>query len=135
MNLLIMNLRIAGMLMIALALFHTLLPGRFKWKEEFAPLTLLSRQIMYVHTFFIALIVLLMGVLCAVYADELIKPGLAMPLACGLLLFWGLRGFFQLFVFSAALWKGKTFETRVHLFFSALWLYFSAVFLWLVLSY
>lgn len=135
MNALILNLRIVGMLMIALALFHALLPGRFKWKDEFASLSLLSKQIMYVHTFFVALMVLLMGILCAVYAEELTMPGLAEPLAYGLLLFWGLRGVFQFFVFSSALWSGKAFETRVHLFFSALWIYFSSIFLWLVLNF
>jgi hypothetical protein len=66
------NLKISGLLLIILALLHIGFPKYFDWKTELKSLTLLTRQVMYVHTFFIALVVLLMGVLCFTSAAELI---------------------------------------------------------------
>jgi hypothetical protein len=114
-------------------LVHLIFPKRFKWKEEFAPLTLLSRQIMYVHTFFVALVVLLNGILCFALAGPLVEDTpLSKALAWGMLIFWGLRCLFQFFVYSSKLWRGKKFETAVHTFFSGVWIYFTFVFAWLV---
>jgi len=123
-----LHIKIAGALMVALALLHAVFPRRFRWKEELAPLSLLSRQIMYVHTFFIALTVLLMGALCITSAEELENTELGKRIAAGLALFWTVRLLIQFFGYSSALWKGKTFETTAHIFVSILWLYFSIVF-------
>lgn len=83
---------------------------------------------MYIHTFFIALIVLLMGLLCISASSELIETNLGHKLSFGLFIFWGLRFFIQFFGYSSKLWKGKAFETTVHIIFSILWLYISSVF-------
>jgi len=123
-----LHIKVAGALMVALALLHAVFPRRFRWKEELAPLSLLSRQIMYVHTFFIALTVLLMGALCITSAEELDNTELGTRIAAGLALFWTVRLLIQFFGYSSALWKGKTFETTAHIFVSILWLYFSIVF-------
>lgn len=129
MNDLNLHLKIAGAMMIVLALVHLVFPKRFNWKQEFAPLTLLSRQIMYVHTFFVALVVLLNGILCFVFAEALVQVHpLSKALALGMFIFWGLRCLFQFFVYSPKLWKGKKFETAVHIFFSGVWIYFVLVF-------
>lgn len=121
-------LKIAGWLLIALALFHIVIPGKFKWKEELAPLSLFNRQVMYVHTFFIAFVVFLMGVLCINSSADIITTPLGQKVALGLAVFWGLRLFFQFFVYSANLWKGKREETIAHVMFSILWVYLSLVF-------
>lgn len=120
---------IAGGLQVALALVHFIFPRYFKWKEQLAGLTLINRQLMYVHTFFIALVVLLMGGLCLVAPADIIQTGLGKYLSLGLFLFWGTRLFFQFFVYRWALWKGKPFETAIHFLFSLIWIYLSAVFL------
>ena len=83
---------------------------------------------MTVHTFFIALTVFLMGLLCFTSAKEIIETELGNKIALGLGVFWSIRLFVQFFVYSVKLWKGKTFETIVHVFFSGLWIYFSIVF-------
>ncbi len=133
MNDLVLHLKIIGILMILLSLVHIGFPSRFKWKEEFAPLTLLSRQIMYVHTFFVALVVILNGVLCFLLADELLeRTSVNKALAWGMLIFWALRCLFQFFVYSPKLWRGKKFETLMHILFSGVWIYFTFVCVWLV---
>lgn len=83
---------------------------------------------MYVHTFFIALMVLLMGLLCITSADELIVTGLGRKLAGGLAVFWCCRLLMQFFGYSSILWKGKTFETLMHIIFTLLWIYLTVIF-------
>ncbi len=123
-----LQLQIVGALLILLALMHIAFPKRFGWKEELSSLSLLSRQIMYVHTFFIALVVFLTGVLSLFFADLLLTEELGVIICLGLSLFWLLRLFFQLFVYSKKLWKGKRFETTVHIIFTGLWAYFALVY-------
>ena len=123
-----LNLKIAGVLQIALALLHARFPKRFGWKEELAPLSLLSRQVMYVHTFFIALTVFLMGILCVTSAGDLINTALGQRVSLGLAIFWITRLVVQFFGYSSELWRGKTFETVIHIVFSVLWAYLSLTF-------
>lgn len=122
------HLKIIGILLIMLALIHVIFPKYFKWKEELKTLGLMNRQMMSVHMFFIALIVFMMGVLCLISTNELTETKLGKTIALGLCIFWSVRLFVQLFVYSTALWKGKMFETIVHIFFSILWAYISIVF-------
>ncbi len=84
---------------------------------------------MYVHTFFIALTVLLMGVLCLTSSVQLIETDLGKKICLGFGIFWAIRLFIQFFVYSSKLWKGKIFETIIHIVFSFLWVYLSYVFL------
>lgn len=44
-------------------------------------------------------------------------------------MFWALRLFTQFFVYSPKLWRGKRFETVVHIAFSMLWTYATGLFL------
>ena len=91
-------------------------------------LSLINRQMMIVHTFFIALTVFLMGLLCFTSSKELINTRLGQTIALGFAIFWSIRLLIQFFGYSAELWKGKTFETSIHIIFSLLWLYLSYVF-------
>jgi hypothetical protein len=91
----------------------------------------MNRQLMYVHTFFIAFVVMLMGLLCITSANELMQTALGKKISFGLWLFWTVRLLVQFFGYSSQLWKGKRFETIVHIVFSFLWVYLSVVF-WVV---
>jgi len=124
------HFKIIGVLLVALALVHIIFPRYFKWKEELKSLSLINRQMMAVHTVFIALIVFLIGLLCLTSATELIETKLGKTISLGLGIFWTTRLFIQFFGYSTELWKGKTFETAVHILFSLLWAYLSIVFLW-----
>ena len=116
--------------MTILAIIHAIFPKYFNWKEELKQLSLINRQLIMVHTFFIALVVLLIGLLCMTSATELIQTKLGKTISLGLGIFWTIRLFFQFFIYSSLLWKGKIFETAVHILFSLLWIYMSTVFLW-----
>ena len=85
---------------------------------------------MVIHTFFIALVVLLMGLLCLTSSSQLINTELGKTITFGLAVFWTIRLIVQFFGYSGKLWKGKPLETTIHITFSGLWMYFSFVF-WL----
>jgi hypothetical protein len=123
-----LHLEAIGIILILLAIVHGVFPRRFNWQKEMSSLSLLNKQMMYVHTFFIALIVLLMGILCLSSAKELIETGLGKRICFGLGLFWMIRLVIQFFGYSSKLWKGKTFETTVHIVFIFLWTYLSFIF-------
>ena len=125
-----LHLKIIGLLLVVLALVHVIFPRYFDWKIQLGGLSLINRQMMYVHTFFIGLAVLLMGVLCLTSAAELIATALGRKISIGLFLFWLARLIVQFFGYSSELWKGKPFESTVHVVFTLLWIYLSGVFLW-----
>lgn len=117
-----------GFLLMALALVHSIFPKYFSWKDELIKLSLVNRQMMQVHTFFIAFVVFLMGLLCVTSYTDLIHTPLGKRIALGFSVFWGIRMLFQFFIYSPKLWKGKTFETIVHVVFSIFWIYLTTVF-------
>ncbi len=123
------HIKIIGFLLIALALVHIIFPKYFNWGKELKFLSLINRQMMTVHMFFIAFTVFLMGLLCLTSTSELIETNLGKKISLGLGVFWTIRLFIQLFVYSTDLWKGKKFETLIHILFSIFWIYFSSIFL------
>jgi len=123
------HIKIVGSLLIALSLTHIIIPKYFKWEQELTSLSLITKQILYVHTFFIAFIVLLMGMLCLCYAHEILYDPFGRAISFGLFVFWLTRLIFQFFVYSPRVWRGKRFETIIHVVFSVLWFYFTGVFL------
>src|SRR5215203_5549065 len=129
-----LHLKIIGWLMVALAMLHLIFPKYFQWSKELAPLSLINKQLMYVHTFFIGLVVLLMGIFCIYSAGEIIDTKLGKQMALGFFIFWSVRLAFQFFVYSSKLWKGKKFETVIHILFSMLWIYFSLTFFFIFLA-
>ncbi len=128
-----LHYKFIGITLIMLAFVHAFFPKYFKWKEELKHLSLINRQMMLVHTFFIALVLFLMGILCITAPNELIETKLGKIISIGLGIFWATRLFFQFFIYSATLWKGKTFETIIHILFIILWSYLSVVFFYTAL--
>jgi hypothetical protein len=126
-----LHLKLVGLSLIVLGVSHAFFGRRFGWKEEFARVSLLNRQIFYVHCFFIALVVSMLGVLCLVFTEALLEPSLlGRVLLSGIVLFWACRLGFQFFVYDASLWRGHPFNTRMHILFALLWSYYVAVFSW-----
>lgn len=123
-----LHVNIIGVLLVSLALIHVIFPRYFNWRQELAALNLINRQLMYVHTFFVALVVLLMGIGCIAAAHDIVHTHLGHQLALGLAIFWGARLYCQFFVYSPLLWQGKPFETTVHAAFAVLWTYLTLVF-------
>jgi hypothetical protein len=121
------HLKIIGYLLMLLALIHVVFPKYFNWKEELKYLSLINKQMMMVHTFFIALTVFLMGSIFVLESKELIETNLGRKIILGFAIFWSIRLFMQLFVYSPKLWRGKKFETIFHVFFTCFWVYISTV--------
>lgn len=125
-----LHLKIIGLALIALSLVHVIFPRYFDWRRELSALSLINRQMMVVHTFFIALTVMLMGLLCFFSASDLLNTRLGKHICLGLGIFWGIRVLVQFFGYSPKLWRGRAFETMVHVFFSMFWMYMTGVFWW-----
>jgi hypothetical protein len=123
-----LHLKIVGSLLIALSLMHVGIPRYFTWEQELTTVSLITKQILYVHTFFIALIVMLIGLLCVGYSHELVYDSLGRVISLGLFGFWLIRLIFQFVVYSPKVWRGKRFETIMHIVFAITWAYFAAVF-------
>lgn len=124
-----MHFKLIGSLLIILAFLHVVFPWYFKWKQELAGLSIINRQLMYVHSLFIALAVLLVGVLCVTSASELLNTPLGRRISLGIGLFWGARLLIQFIGYSPATWRGKTFETVIHILISIFWIYLTTVFI------
>ena len=124
-----LHLKAIGFLLVILALLHSAFEKYFNWRQEFAAVSLINRQMMYVHTFFVAFVVLLMGLLCLTSAPELIGTALGRKVLLGFGVFWMARLLIQFFGYSRELWRGKRFETGVHVIFSVFWTYLSVIFL------
>jgi len=84
---------------------------------------------MYVHMFFIAFAVFLTGLLCLTSSNELLNTTLGKRISLGLGMFWIVRLGVQFFGYSSKTWKGKSFETTIHILLSVLWIYLSTVFI------
>ena len=124
-----LQIQIVGILLVILALLHIAFPKYFNWRQELGSLSLINRQMFYVHSFFIAFTVLLMGLLCLTSTHELLNTGFGKRICMALGIFWIVRLIIQFFVYSPELWKGKRFETVVHILLSVLWIYTGTVFI------
>jgi membrane-bound ClpP family serine protease len=124
-----LHLKIIGISLMLLALLHFSFPKYFNWKQELHALSIINRQLMYVHAFFIAFGIFLMGLLCLTSANEIMNTVLGKKIAIGLAIFWGVRLIVQFFGYSSNTWKGKRFETIVHVLFSLYWCYITAIFI------
>ena len=123
-----LQIELIGFFLVGLALLHVIFPKYFHWKQELQLISLINRQMIYVHTLFIGLTLLLMGLLCLTSSHELCTTKLGGKIALGLGIFWLTRLFVQFFGYSSKLWKGKTFETAIHIIFTLLWTYLSVAF-------
>ena len=126
-----LHLRIVGLMLIGLAIMGLFLPRKFNWREEAQHLSLLNRQILYVHNAFIILLLLMFAGLALLCTHALLDPHpVARAVLGGIAGFWLLRLIIQWFVYDPSLWRGKTFETAMHFVFSGVWVYFSGTFAW-----
>jgi hypothetical protein len=123
------HLQIVGILLMLLGLSHAFFTRYFHWKKELATVSLLTRQVFFVHSFFIGLVVALFGALSFFYADALLQPAaLNRAILAGMAAFWLCRLFAQFFAYDAAIWRGDRFRTFMHVAFTLLWCYVSAIY-------
>jgi hypothetical protein len=122
-------LRIAGTGLILLAFLHIPIARYLNWRGEAARMSELNATVFHVHTLFLCLVLVGMGL------PALIEPSVFLtPTAAGrwgtwsLTVFWLIRLIFQWTTYRPAWWKGKRFETSMHWFFTVVWSYLASVF-------
>lgn len=125
---LLTHLRVVGLIMAVLVVVNLFVPGRLRWGEELARVSLVNRQIFQVHTAFIVLILAMFAVLLLTSADALLEPTrLSRLILGGLTIFWGVRLLTQFFYYSPGIWRGDRFNTAMHGIFSVAWIYVTGV--------
>ncbi|MDB6055142.1 MAG: hypothetical protein JWN25_2665 [Verrucomicrobiales bacterium] len=123
------HLKIAGLLQIALGVAHFWLPDKLGWESDCAKMTLFTRQVFFVHCFFIVLVLFLFGSLSFGCADLLVRRDpLAKWLLMGIASFWLIRLFCQFFVYDSRIWRGNRTHTVIHAMTSLMWGYYGAVY-------
>lgn len=122
-------LRLAGVGLIFLALIHIPIGKSLQWILEGKKLSPHNEQIFHVHTFFICLTLVLMGLPCVLAPRIfLVRSEAGLWLAGSFSAFWLIRLYFQFFVYRVDLWRGKRLETCLHWWFSFVWLALAALF-------
>src|SRR6266508_63472 len=105
-------LRVAGAGLILLAGLHVPIGRHLKWREDGARLSLVNASIFRVHTFFICLVLVMMGLPCLLDPSVFLESSRAGAwLAWSFSVFWTIRLFVQWFVYPSDLWRGKKTET------------------------
>ncbi len=122
-------LRLAGASHLVLAIAHIPISRYLGWKADLQGASLLTRQIFWVHCFFICLVLTLMGALAACDPATLMtRSPLGLYVNGAIAFFWLVRLFCQWFVYDASLWRGKRFETSIHVLFSVVWMFYVLVY-------
>lgn len=118
-----------GALLVALGFSHAFFNRYFDWGRELAGVSLFTRQVFFVHNFFIGLGVAMAGVGTWLYADLLLRPStLSRAILAGMVLFWLCRLLAQFFAYDPAIWRGNRFRTFMHVAFALLWCYVTATY-------
>jgi hypothetical protein len=122
-------LRVAGAGLILLALAHIPMGVHLKWKEDAVRMSDANASIFHVHTLFICVGLVLMG-LPALLAPQLflVRTLAGAWMTSSIAVFWALRSFVQWFVYPSSLWRGKRLETALHIGFSFVWLGLTVLF-------
>jgi hypothetical protein len=128
-DLLALCLRIAGAGLILLAIMHVPIGFHLEWREDARRLSPVNRDIFHVHSLFVCLVLVAMGLPCLIEPSLLLEK--SRPAAWGawiLTIFWLVRLYCQWFVYRRELWHGKPFETRIHWMFTGIWLALTVLF-------
>lgn len=95
---------IAGGLQLVMFVVSLFLPARLRYRENLSKVLPIIQQIFTVHSIYISMLLLVLGVLCFLFAPELAGGSLLGRFFSGYLaVFWGLRVFIQLFYYDPEL--------------------------------
>jgi hypothetical protein len=123
------HLQIVGILLMLLGLSHIFFNRFFRWEQELVAVSLLTRQVFFVHNFFIGLTVMLGGVASFFCANALLRPDtLSRAVLSGMATFWLCRLLAQFVGYDSAIWRGDRFRTFMHVACSLLWCYVAATY-------
>lgn len=118
------HLHVVGALLLLLGGSHIFFHRYFGWKQELESVSLLTRRIFFVHTFFVGLGVALAGAGTLLYANDLLRPdALSRAVLAAMTAFWLCRLLAQFLAYDSAIWRGNRFRTSMHVAFAMLWCY------------
>jgi len=93
---------VGGILHFGVLIAGAVLPSVLDWKTALKKLDVLSREVIWVHFAFIALVVISFGALSVLFAGVLTTGSTLARAVCFMIaLFWGARLMIQVFVFDA----------------------------------
>jgi len=122
-------LRIGGVLQLGILLASALVPGVLQWKTELRSLSPLSRQLIWVHGAFIVLVIIGLGLVSVIEAEQLSDGSLLARSVCGFIaVFWGARLAIQCFVFDGRPFLTHWFLTLGYHGLTATFVYLTVVF-------
>ena len=123
------HLHVVGALLLLLGASHIFFNRYFGWEQELQTVSLLTRRIFFVHTFFIGLGVALAGAGSLFYADALLRHDvLSRAVLAAMAVFWLCRLLAQFLAYDSAIWRGNWFRTWMHIAFAMLWCYVTATY-------
>lgn len=123
------HLQIVGILLMVLGLSHIFFDRFFGWKQDLAAASLLTRQVFFVHNFFIGLTVMLGGAATFFCTKALLHPdALSHAVLAGMAVFWLCRLLAQFVAYDSAIWRGDRFRTFMHVGCSLLWCYVTSTY-------
>lgn len=119
---LVLLLRGAGASLIFLSILHAVLWRTLHWDSESERLSPLNARVFAVHTFFIAYVLLALGMLSLARPELLLERGeLARVLLGGVVLFWVARLLLQPLVFDRVMRSGWTQSILLRVSVALLW--------------
>jgi len=117
-----MIVRLAGASLIVLSLFHAALWRALGWGREMHQLSPLTARVFAVHAFFVALVLMGLGLLSLGRPDLLLNPSeLALLLSGGMVVFWTARLVLQPLVFDRPMRVGWTRSLPLRVGVNVLW--------------
>lgn len=101
---------------LAIAAINLRLDSILKWKDELGGLSLLLREVFYVHKWFITIALVIFGVITLRFAGEMAmaEHEMARWVAAGIGGFWAIRTIMQWSYYSASHWRGNPPRAAVH---------------------
>jgi hypothetical protein len=125
-------LQTAAALQLAVALLNIFLVPLLKWKEDLARAPLLLREVFQVHAWFISVTLAIFGLITWRFAGELAAHAnaIAVWLAAGIGIFWGIRTVLQVTYYSTSHWRGQFGRTMIHIFLLFGYGGMAAIYLW-----
>ena len=91
----------AGVIHFCIVVANLFAPARLRYRQELAPVTPIIRQIFFVHSAYIVLVLVGFTLLCFIFPEELTGRTKLGHALCGFLaFFWMLRSFLQSFYYD-----------------------------------
>jgi hypothetical protein len=108
-------LTIAAAAQLAIAILNLFLARILRWHDDLGRISLLLREVFWVHSWFISVTLTIFAVVTFRFAGEMAMNPMGRWLAAGIGGFWALRTILQIAYYSSAHWRGNKARTVIHI--------------------